>query len=714
MATTPKTPDQIRLEGMYDALPAYVRANEQIVNTNTKQHAESWRAAASAVARLEAAKHSGESRAMIEASVELAKIRTVDNPVDREIIARLEQEARTKNPGMKPHDEHFRQYMWQRFSEEFASPESNPRTLGTFRVMQDKYPWSGATLITEENGVAWENYQRIVKMAEIQAGEAERMKEVHEQAGNLADYLRQHPNAEPTELQQYMDNLPYLGDSAAMADVAKFASAQADVVPELKGAAKTEYDRNEAVKRMLEKNIIGESAESERDRMARLINKPGFQWWAEQNGFDIGSVRAAVEGEDHGPGVVTPVGVYAPGPDDKEAIKLFMGQTNRRDNQDMPWQHRKYKGEAPVFGQVTVKYGAAPAADKIDGAYYFSEGPDGTRTYLQPAAMAAKKKEAAQAYARAALKEAGEANPTEEQVQAMAAQVDMAGQEDEFLKDVGVQKSSDAPSPQQSQVLTGKFRAARAGDKRGSLRILTADGVVVVPPDQMVGKPRVTGGGGDPQTLARFFEVVAGRTAANKEEKIRDRLETEPDAGAPKEGAENAARALVKERSGAADAGKLEDRRYQMEQERRRKAETIAEDADRSGRPVAAIKHDVAVAEDTSAGSVASEAGMVDQKRAEDTNARATRKALLAGEEENTTTRAKAAVRSADEALSHSRDARQMTIRDTPVTPSANRAPDDINDNAAEEDDPKEVAKRARTAGKKSDEEARKRALAGA
>jgi len=661
MATPNGENDELRMAGFKAAVPAVVEAiksNREIVGTAREQQSANWRAAVGAVGKWEAARRTGEGKAMIDALVDLTAMELADSPVDREMLRRVEEQVRLAQPGVSPSAESFKRAMWQVYSEQNPAPEADPRTLGTFRAMQDKYPWSDS-YITDKDKVAWANYQRIVKQADIQAGEVERMEKVREQARSMADYLARNPDAQPTEVQQYMKNLPLLGDSAAMQGIAAYAKKQANADPVLSKEEREQYEQNDALRKTLERKVIDDAnTESERDRMARIIAKPKFQWWAKMNGFDVGTVSPKEEGKNYGPDVLTPVGEYTSGPDDMEAIKYAMGQRKRRGDQDMFWQHRRLPG-TPTFGQVTVKYGTVPdAAYKGEGGTYKFIEENGQRTYLKPDEVEAR---------QAALEQ--QAKKWVEEMKAEPTPENVARMLDGFAGKI--QETTDAPPKDTTQVIRGQFMAPRAGDPEGSVRLKGYPDPFM--PDQIVGEPEVTSGGTERQTLARFASELAKRSAANREERQRET--------APRPRADELAATLVPELDGKGDKNRREDVSYKREMNDRRDAEYAADIADEQKRDPRAVLFDLdalkrpdlrqqenadAVAEST--GAAVRSGGRTERGKAADVAREAFNARMVAG-----ITQAPPRVEAYDTSKDAAYDTSQMKRPVPPVNPLAQR-----------------------------------------
>lgn len=549
-----KSPEELAAEqakGLLSLEGELWKSEREITTTLEEQKGQNWRTAAKAVSSWEAARRSGESKGMMDALVELTKLPLAQSPVDMNTIQRIEDKVRATLPGVREDDRTFRRMMWQTFAEEFRTPEVNPNTLGTFQYIQDNYTWED-DFITERDAV-WDKYQRITQMADIQSQHVERASAVREQALGLYEKTQ----GNPEELQQYLNQFPLLGDSATMNEIERFARDKADVATQATGETKETLD---AIRERRKQLQSGEAkGETERDMIARIIAKPGVQWWAEQNGFELGKVIPAEEGKDYPNGVKTPVGIYIPGPDDTEALKFADKQMARRADQDFwPWQHRRLRGERPVYGQVEVKRGSvSDASFEVDGSYYFQEA-DGKRKYYTPQEIAD---------LRHAAKEQGVSDR-------------------EAYQALGVQVAKEGPTKDTTQVVTGKMLAPRYGDPVGTVRMSTRDGEVVFKPEDIVGEPLVTAGGGEPQTVGRFIEVLKGRVATNREEKYREE-------GGPKPVAENLAATIAPDRYGRGDRQKAEDARYAGEMARRREQEAVELVEDTTGTPAAATRFEI-------------------------------------------------------------------------------------------------------------------------
>jgi hypothetical protein len=463
--------EEQRVRGQWAALSEFTKTNREILTTAREQQSANWRAAVSAVGGLERAKQSGESAALIDAAVELAKIDLSSNPVDLSLMRKLEADTMAELPGQDPTSAAFRRSMWQRFAAASPGPEMDPKTLGNLEFMRAHYAWDDS-FITPEDKVAWEHYNRVVKQAEVQAAEVERMRGLKAQAQDLEHWVREHPNAKPTEVQSYMNTLDIVGDSKAMRSIADYAQMMSNAAPTLSPDERQQFDENEKWRRqIMEGSDSDVSPESDRDRMARIIAKEKFQRWAHSNGFQVGHIEPADPNGNYGAGVVTPVGVYVPGPDDWKAIKFAEKQMGRKVSEDMPWQHHRAGGAevAPTFVEIKLKGG---------------ETWDHANQYDQ--------------YIRSLLDQIGQPQ-TEENISRLKTEI----------------PESEIPASE-GNTIHGQLMASRVGDPEGSVRIKGYDKPFLQ--DDMVGEPMVTSGGGEAKSLRSVIQEHTREVLKRREE----------------------------------------------------------------------------------------------------------------------------------------------------------------------------------------------------
>lgn len=321
-----------------------IRAVRDLTDQETKIHVElekirgrNYQTAVDAVAKWEAAKKAGTSKAMIDALVELTKLGAGGAKPNMQSIDAAKETVRA-NPGLDPKD--YAAQVWQEWAKRQSGPEHDNALLPTYRTLEAEFGPYQESYISPADKEVWGNMQRVLAQVKIQAEEAQRAEGVRAEALQFKAKLDSNPNATPGELQTYMHEFPMLGDSNAVRAIERVAERGYEsftMMPE------TAEQLKEIQK---EKAAIGAPGADEMDDWAwrkKIMSKPGFQWWAKSNGFKIGHV----EGDR-----------WVSGPDDEEALKFADHQMTRRPDQDLPWQHRRRDGGTPEFGEVRLK-GAA-------------------------------------------------------------------------------------------------------------------------------------------------------------------------------------------------------------------------------------------------------------------------------------------------------------------------------------------------------------------
>jgi hypothetical protein len=543
------------IQGLTAALVEVTRSKRELLSTAMEQSGQDWRAAATAMSRWESAKRTGQVAAMIEATTDILKMPFEQMPVDNDLIQTITTKVTDRNPGMSQDNPEFRRQVWQEFALSVSSPATTPNTWGTYHALLNAYPLDDA-FFQDMDPVALANMRKIQEHVQIQSEGVELARDLRDQ---VLQFQRDVQGKTPGQIQTMLANYPVLGDDAAMQAVEKFALSQSRTHSKLEGSTQEEFDRLIALSNKIEERLFAvqggaanvKPAESERDRIARIVAQPKFQWWAARNGLKVGTVDP--NGKGGGAGVVTPVGVYKEGPDDEEALRFASEQSQRRPDQDLPWQHQRYQGEAASFGRVMVKGEEVPDTSKaVEGLYYAKKGADGSTAYLDAPGVAAALEEGRKAVVRQrAVATWRERNPgktpTEKDLEDIYRVSEYVSSKfpadyprDELLKAVGVEVSETPPKTFKPQEVTGKVLAPRVQDPMGSVRMLTAEGTKLYLPEQIIEDVKVTSGGGPRQTVSRFGEIARGRRAANKQ--------VEREGQPPRQLADRAAEILVKDR----------------------------------------------------------------------------------------------------------------------------------------------------------------------
>ena len=576
------------LKGLLSALHEYVKGERELVTTAAEQQGQNWRTSADAVAGVEQALRTGEGAEAMRQVGKFVALPFDQMPVDRDLINNIQERVRLKYPDTREGDAQIQREMWQQFAEEVTAPATDPSLLGTYQEMERLY--GPAPVVGAEDTTAFQNMPEIQAQVKLQRGGVERARDVAQQFYDAQGWLREHPTATATEVDQYIASVWQATPATSLAfqDLEKYARTKADAPVELTGDQKVLYNELDATRKELEK-LLRETAttatgETDRDKTARIVASARYQWWAKANGFDVGTVVPIDAGTKHThmEGIETPVGLYREGPDDAKALKLAQEQLGRKTSR-LPWQHRRTPG-TPSYGKVTVKYPGTPdPAYNVDGSYYYMPGEKGGHEYLTKT----EREDLLQQEWKAAVVKAHMAgNPTlsiEDANKLPVAPMEDADRQ-AMADQLGVKQTAEPQMlPNAGQVLTGKILAPDAKDPVGSVHILTSQGEQTFTPDQMLGPVEVTSGGGPRQNLAHFLDVARGRVAANTEEQRRD--------NPPKPVAENLAARVVPERYGEGDKAAVAERKQeasdaeQMERQRLAKAALQNPDGSDNGVP---------------------------------------------------------------------------------------------------------------------------------
>ena len=482
-----------------------------------------------AVGKWETARHSGESKAMIEALVDIIALPIGKYPINTQQIVRLQDQARQaateKDRG---------RMMWQAFVRETINLD-DPQLAGTYDALNDIATFDESFLLGEPGLL--ERYKKLDAQVKIQKDTLTRAQGLRQAAIGLQADLEAKPNAELADRERMIKSAG-LGESNAFQAIQAMVTAADGYTPSPEISTLVEELKTE--KKALQGGEEGSEIAPLTDRQwrAKILAKSGVQEHAHSNGFDVGHVEAD--------------GRYVDGPDDDEYFDFIDMQRSQGYKEDEVWQKRKFQGERDTYGTVTLKGEAVPAPppdpNAVAGKLYFLPGDTEPMT----------KEEVAEGKLTALTPEQLTANGIE-------------------VKDAPAYVPPAAPP---STTVSGKRLGLRYGDPEGSVRMLTAEGVKSFTKDQMEGGFTATSGGGQPQGLGTFIERVQGRQAENTERKRADDGGTATQAQRQPAPAEDLARKVVPTYESEADKQKKVDADLVAEQARRAKEQAAKDITD--------------------------------------------------------------------------------------------------------------------------------------
>ena len=500
-------------------ITASVRELSTLARETLGEERADWRAAVSGVSKLEASRQAGDIKSYRDTLLEILKLDIEGQPIDDRAIELAVQYV-DRGGGSY---ENRSKAIWGEFLK--ATPVANAKTAATLRELQritgmDPHDAVGPQ---DKDGV-FENLVHLEKVAAEQDAAASRLATFRRQAEGAVKAIDGNPEIETREeFDRLMAPFDILSDSAAMGTIKQFVQDKADepLVYEGETAIAAQYLKDNIARLSGESpSLAAIDKSAERLYLAKLVAMPAFQWWAKAHGYEIGTSDGTVAG-------------YDPGPQDVKAAQFAIAQgTRTSDQHDL---RSPLGGEQKVYGRILVKPKDAVAA--ADGKYY----KQGNR-YLSMEEVSALGGDASATYTW--VNNAGVSEVlAPDTLSAMRTDAAAAGMPfDEFMAEVGVTRTAapldpaaltakgiqvlDVPEP---EMLNGELVGPTFGpDPIGSFRVVTKDGERLVTAEELEEPPRVTSGGGPKQTVARFFEVAYDRTAANKEEKGRDKSDRVP------------------------------------------------------------------------------------------------------------------------------------------------------------------------------------------
>lgn len=492
-----------------------------------------------AFSKWRSARESGTQKAMIEALVDLIELPSKAPQPDTQRLMRMQQGL--TEAGVR--DDDMPAKMWQEFSKT-AFNLDRPTFYATYLALAERYPFA-EEYIKEADRAAQENWPKI--QAAVRVAEDARLfaEGVQKEALKAKSYLETHDNLPPAQLEKWVSAFPMLGDNGGMKAIEGFIT---DTGYEPLQSTIDMRDTLLEQAKSLQTNPDGVAAPV--DWRAKILGTSYAQWYAKENGFKVGHAN--------------PDGSYAAGPDDDEFFAFAHGQLSRDTDEDELWDHRAYQGERDTYG--TVVLAGKPDPNAVDGKVYLD--PDGA--VLSPEAVG---------LLRTVIPDLDPAKLAE--------------------KSVTVQEAPPLPGA----VVRGKRLPGRYGqDQEGDVRMLTEEGIKVFKKADLSRGFERTSGGGEKQTVGRFFERVAGRRAANTEERRADQPETPttPEQRQPAP-AEDLARRAEPEYDSTEDRARREDNdKAREEAQAQAKAVADAEDGierDRDRAAVGAALEDIRVAD---------------------------------------------------------------------------------------------------------------------
>lgn len=524
-----KTPDQEqarleyqlkRMEGLSRALPSLYASKQRAISADMREGGSNWRAAVDAVKGWNTARASGDRASLRKMITDIIDMPVDRAPADQEYLRRLNDALQVdpRTMGLANQDSKRRQVAWERFMADHPNANADPTMLGTYNAMSSAYGDFDPTYLQSSDQSAVRNSQEVLKQVELQRN-AVRWAE-----GNRARILAEVPdpnNIQETDLDRIITNVPLAGDTAAMTAL----DAMAAKAPQYEMSAATKelvggIDRSiAAAETAIAAPVDAPAGETPRDKMARIVADPDFRWWAEQHGFKIGTVTPDA-GQNASPDAKTVVGYYTQGPDDMQAVRLMLSQTKKDpEKPGTPGHgifHRALGGGQRTYGYVRVTDNEAgngnvpqivnQAGDVVDNPA--EQFPNSTQwVKLKDGKWAPLPDKASESYTNW-LKE--NMAPLEEQPAERPIGVEGAIQ-------AGVLKESTTPG--KTRLVYGEFLAPDTDQPTGSLKVRTSQGDRVYTGDQIVDSPTVRVGGGEKQTVARLYDLVAGKLAENKAER---------------------------------------------------------------------------------------------------------------------------------------------------------------------------------------------------
>lgn len=486
------------------------------------------------------ARESGTQKAMIEALVDLIELPSKAPQPDTQRLMRMQQGLTDLGVG----DDDMPARMWQEFAKTTFNT-SHPSFYATYLTLDKQYPFREEYITSEDRAAKakWREIQAAVQVAkkaqEFAAG-------VQAQALDAKAYLETHEGPPPSQVEWWASKFPKLGDDGGMKAIEGFIT---DTGYEPLQSTIDMRDTMLEQAKKIQADPAGTPAPAV-DWRAKILGTSYAQWYAKENGFKVGHAN--------------PDGSYAAGPDDDEFFAFAHGQLSRDTDEDELWDHRAYQGERDTYG--TVVLAGKPDPNAVDGKVYLD--PDGA--VLSPEAVG---------LLRTVIPDLDPAKLAE--------------------KSVTVQEAPPLPGA----VVRGKRLPGRYGqDQEGDVRMLTEEGIKVFKKADLSRGFERTSGGGEKQTVGRFFERVAGRRAANTEERRADQPETPttPEQRQPAP-AEDLARRAEPEYDSTEDRARREDNdKAREEAQAQAKAVADAEDGierDRDRAAVGAALEDIRVAD---------------------------------------------------------------------------------------------------------------------
>lgn len=538
------------LSGLNTALATTAETQRKLVQGAADRASEEWQAAVKAVQTVQGAMHSGDYASARSSLVALAKIKTYEAPVDQDTMYRV-QEAVAQNPstaGRTLGDPEVSQAAWLHFLRMFPNATTNEATLGTMRAMEARYGKFNPAYVAQDSGLAatWADVQ---EKATRQADALMMVRGYAEAAETAISGLP--TDATPEQVRGALASIESRYSPGqltpamqALEDMVKRGPKTQYMTPEEREL----YEGNKKAMASMQGRIedpvkAATGADTRRDRIAAIVATPEFQFWAERNGFDVGTVAPADKDATYSAGVVTPSGVYMPGPDDVRALVFAQQQMQRGKGAESqphnPFLHRALNGERRTFGVVRVEQPKSqrPAewADSVrlaDGSYAWAQDSTGERIPLSEPVLFMRDDETGEVFAQSlsafqaseagkgiTLQDLYERDYKKDGVYLYNPATSAAVPEELAALVHREEKAPLAEYDTPALEVRGQFLAPHVGDPIGSLRVLTETGERLVQPDEMVDEPTVTSGGGPRQTLGRFLELVRGRAAHNRAER---------------------------------------------------------------------------------------------------------------------------------------------------------------------------------------------------
>jgi hypothetical protein len=548
---------QVALVGTTQSMAKVAEARSKLPVASAAEASRKYRASVDFLSKFNQAINAGTGAAAVNALADLTIDKHTVFRADEAVLDKA-QAAADANPNWRVGSPERNRAAWQQFAKVFNNPGAGARTLETVKAMEAAYGKPDDAVWASDSGV-----KAKIADAYAAATKEQSFQDIATGANDAilgAKALKEANGGKDVgeaEASKFLNNVTGSVRSAVgLQEQIAYARANANKEDELVGAMKSEYDKLDTEYDSLDqqrKDLLEQThPESERDEAARIIALPRFQAWAEANGFHVGTVEPATPGQTYNAGVVTPAGVYIPGPDDYKALRFAERQMNKSPDEAHPFLHNAVQ-TTPTYGRVVVSLPGAPTKH-ADGEYHYIVNGDGTRKYITP----------------------------EEQAQYVTAGVDVQA----------FHTTADAP-PEHTEEIRGKMQAPWAGDPEGSIRI--SDRLYTA--DQLVSPPVVTSGGKD-KPLKAFLKEYKQRRDTNVQTRQENASAEER---VPFNAASWLAQTLTPAVQSVQDAKTDEERTRAAEMLRRAQEEAAQQVADMTGRDKADVMQEIRAGKDYNA-----------------------------------------------------------------------------------------------------------------